>query len=73
MREVYSVNKGVKLLYFCLVAHCTLNWNIKCYNNRCWCSEKSCVVHEVPFPDLDGAWCAVNLCKNIGLMFFEEI
>jgi len=73
MREVYSVNKGVQLLYFCLVPSCTLNWNIKCYNNRSWCSEKLCVVHEVPLPDVYGAWCAVNLYKIIGLMFFEEI
>jgi len=65
--------RGVHLLYFCMVAQYTLNWNIKCYSNRCWCSENPCVVHEVPLPDLVGAWCAVSPCKIIGLTFFEEI
>lgn len=65
--------RGVHLLYFCIVVQCTLNCNIKCYNNRCWCSANCYVVHEVPLPDVVGAWCAVILCKIIGRMFFEEI
>ena len=56
-----------------MVAQCTLNWNIKCNNNRCLCSENRCVVHEVPLFDLVGAWCAVSPCNIIGLMFFEEM
>ena len=72
-RNVFCELGHVHLLYFCMVAHSTLTWNIKCYNNRCWCSENCCVVREVPLPDLVGAWCAVSPCKIIGLMFFGEI